>query len=167
MPAGEAGRIEGEDVARKVHRAFPIFYPTRLPPGATFQEPDPYEEIVNPWVYHLLDKEGMRHRAYRMVGDLPARIRSHLLRCPGYPGLGDPPILDNPTETTTIGGREYSIYTDSGNIKLVAWHRGANTYWISNSLQQSLTNKQMMGVAESCHVIMAKRRTAKHRSSPR
>jgi hypothetical protein len=58
-------------------------------------------------------------------------------------------------------GREYSIYTDSGKIKLVAWHRGENTYWISNSLQQLLTNKQMMGIAESCQVIEPQRKTAK------
>ncbi|MBS1894166.1 MAG: hypothetical protein JST59_22930, partial [Actinobacteria bacterium] len=79
----------------------------------------------------------------------------------GIQGWEDPPILDDPTEEKTVNGREYSIYTDSGKIKLVAWHRGENTYWISNSLQQSLTNEQMMGIAESCHVIMPKKKTAK------
>jgi hypothetical protein len=45
---------------------------------------------------------------------------------------------------------------------MVAWHRGENSYWISNSLQQSLSNEQMMGIAESCHVIMPeKKKTAK------
>jgi hypothetical protein len=34
-------------------------------------------------------------------------------------------------ETKTVGRREYSIYTDSGKIKLVAWPRGESTYWIS------------------------------------
>jgi hypothetical protein len=65
-----------------------------------------------------------------------------------------------PTETKTAGGREYLIYTDSGKIKLVAWHRGESTYWISNSLQQSLSNEQMMGIAESCRLIAPKGRPA-------
>ena len=33
------------------------------------------------------------------------------------------PILADPTETRTIGGREYEIFADAGKIKLVAWHR--------------------------------------------
>ena len=166
VPAGEAGKIEGEDVARKAGGAFPVFYPTSLPPGAAFQESDPYEKIVNPWVYHLRDKEKVRHGAYRMVAIYQPEYEPTYFGVQGIQGWEDPPILDDPTETTTIGGREYSIYTDSGQIKLVAWHSGANTYWISNSLQQSLTNKQMMGVAESCHVIISKRKTAKHGRAP-
>jgi hypothetical protein len=83
----------------------------------------------------------------------------------GIAGWEDPPILDGPTEERTVNGREYSIYTDSGKIKLVAWHRGENTYWISNSLQQSLSNEQMMGIAESCHLVLPKKKkTAKQGS---
>ena len=89
-----------------------------------------------------------------MVGVLPARIRHPLLRRPGDPGWEDPPILDDPSETKTINGREYDIYVDGDRIKLVAWHRGDNTYWISNSLLQTLTNDQMIGIARSAHVIV-------------
>ena len=103
----------------------------------------------------------MRHGAYRMVGIYEPEYEPNYFGVQGIRGWEDPPILEDPTETKTVNGREYSIYTDSGKIKLVAWHRGENTYWISNSLQQSLTNKQMMGIAESCHVIEPKRKTAK------
>ena len=91
----------------------------------------------------------MRHGAYRMVGVYQPEYELNYFGVQGIEGWEDPPILDDPTETTTVNGREYSIYTDSGKIKLVAWHRGENSYWISNSLQQSLTNEQMMGIAES------------------
>ncbi|MBS1883840.1 MAG: LCP family protein [Actinobacteria bacterium] len=161
VPAAEAGEAEGEIVARKVGGAFPVFYPTRLPPEAVYQEDNPYEKIVNPWVYHLRDKEKVRHGAYRMVGIYTPEYEPTYFGVQGIQGWEDPPILDNPTETVTKGGREYLIYTDSGQIKMVAWHRGENTYWISNSLQQSLTNKQMMGVAESCKVIMPPKNNAK------
>jgi LCP family protein required for cell wall assembly len=159
--AAEAGQEIGERVARHVGGGFPVYYPTRLPEGAFYQENNPYEHIVNPAVYHLRDKEKVRHAAYRMVGIFGPEYEPNYLGVQGIRGWEDPPILEDPTETVTKNGREYSIYTDSGKIKLVAWHRGENTYWISNSLQQLLTNKQMMGIAESCHVIEPQRKTAK------
>jgi polyisoprenyl-teichoic acid--peptidoglycan teichoic acid transferase len=153
VPASEAGKEMGEKVARQVGRGFPVYYPTRLPEGAFFQEDDSYEHIVNPFVYHLKDKEKARHGAYRMVGIYAPEYEETYFGVQGIGGWADPPILEDPTETKTVGGREYSIYTDSGKIKLVAWHRGESAYWISNSLQQSLTNEQMMGIAESCRLI--------------
>jgi LCP family protein required for cell wall assembly len=161
VPAAEAGQEIAERAARHVGGGFPVFYPTRLPEGAFYQENNPYEHVVNPWVYHLRDQEKVRHAAYRMIGIFGPEYEPNYLGVQGIRGWEDPPILDDPTETETVHGREYSIYTDSGKIKLVAWHRGENTYWISNSLQQLLTNKQMMGIAESCHVIEPQRKTAK------
>jgi polyisoprenyl-teichoic acid--peptidoglycan teichoic acid transferase len=164
VPAAEAGEAEAEVVAKQVGGGFPVFYPTRLPEGAAFQESDPYEHIVDPRVYHLRDKEKVRHGAYRMVALYQPEYEVNYFGVQGIQSWEDPPILDNPTETKTVNGREYLIYTDSGQVKLVAWHRGESTYWISNSLQQSLTNEQMMGIAESCHVIMPKKKTVKHGS---
>jgi LCP family protein required for cell wall assembly len=161
VPAAEVGQEMGEKVARQVGGGFPVFYPTRLPPGAVYQEDDSYEHIVNPWVYHLRDKEKVRHGAYRMIGIYTPEYEPTYFGVQGIRGWENPPILEDPTETKTVNGREYLIYTDSGKVKIVAWHRGENTYWISNSLQQSLTNEQMMGVAESCHVIQPPRKTAK------
>jgi polyisoprenyl-teichoic acid--peptidoglycan teichoic acid transferase len=157
VPAAEAGEAEAEIVARRVGGGFPVYYPTRLPSGAAFQESDPYEHIVDPRVYHLKDKEKERHAAYRMVALYQPEYELNYFGVQGIQGWEDPPILDDPTEEKTVNGREYSIYTDSGQIKMVAWHRGEDTYWISNSLQQSLSNEQMMGMAESCHLILPKR----------
>jgi LCP family protein required for cell wall assembly len=161
VPASELGEAEGEIVARHVGGGFPVYYPTRLPEGASFQESNPYEHIVDPRVYHLKDKNKERHAAYRMVAEYQPEYEVNYFGVQGIRGWEDPPILDSPTETKTANGREYSIYTDSGKIKLVAWHRGENTYWISNSLQQSLTNEQMMGIAESCHLILPKKKAVK------
>jgi polyisoprenyl-teichoic acid--peptidoglycan teichoic acid transferase len=158
VPAVEAGEQEGEIAARRVGGGFPVFYPTRLPYGASYQESNPYEHIVDPRVYHLKDKDKTRHAAYRMVAVYQPEYELNYFGVQGIAGWEDPPILDDPTEERKVNGREYSIYTDSGKIKLVAWHRGENTYWISNSLQQSLTNEQMMGIAESCHLILPKKK---------
>jgi LCP family protein required for cell wall assembly len=159
VPASEAGEAEAKIIARNVGGGFPVFYPTRLPSGAAFVESNPYEHIVDPRVYHLRDKNKERHGAYRMVAAYQPEYELNYFGIQGIEGWEDPPILSNPTETKTIGNREYEIFTDSGKIKLVAWHRGESTYWVSNSLQQSLTNNQMMGIARSAHVILPKTKT--------
>ncbi len=160
VPAGEAGEAEGKIVARKVGGGFPVFYPSRLPSGAAYVESNPYERVQDPRVYHLRDGngEGERHPAYRMVVAYQPEYEVNYFGIQGIAGWEDPPILDNPSETKTIHGRDYEIFVDGEKVKLVAWHRGENTYWVSNSLQQSLTNDQMIGIARSAHVILPKRK---------
>ncbi len=154
VPAGEAGEAEAKIVARKVSGGFPVFYASRLPAGASYVESNPYEHIVDPRVYHLRDKEKNRHPAYRMVAEFQPEYELNYFGVQGIQGWSNPPILENPSETKTINGREYEIFVDSGKVKLVAWHRGESTYWVSNSLQMGLSNDQMMGIARSAKVII-------------
>jgi LCP family protein required for cell wall assembly len=154
VQAREAGELEAKTVARKVSAGFPVFYPTRLPPGATYVESNSYEHIQDPRVYHLKDEDGNRHGAYRMMGEYAPIYETEYLGVQGIQGWSDPPILDSPSVTETIHGREYEIFLNGDRIKLVAWHRGNNTYWVSNTLQQDLTNEQMVGMARSAKVIM-------------
>jgi LCP family protein required for cell wall assembly len=161
VPAGEAGRAEAEVVARKVSAGFPVFYASRLPSGAAYVESDPYEHIQDPRVYHLREPGGERHGAYRMVAEFEPEYEVNYFGVQGIQGWSDPSILESPSETRTINGRKYEIFVDGENVKLVAWHRGNNTYWVSNSLQQTLTNDQMMGIARSAKVILPKAKAKK------
>jgi len=164
VPASEAGEMEAEIAARRVHGTFPIFYPTRLPAGAFYVESNPYEKIVDPriyWIREDLDKDAPRHEAYRMVLVNEMSDGTHYFGVQGIRGWSDPPILDNPSEVKTIRGREYEIFADSGRIKLIAWHRGDNSYWISNDLLQSLSNDQMVGMARSVDVIVPEKKRKK------
>jgi LCP family protein required for cell wall assembly len=156
--AREAGETEAEMAARRVHGRFPIFYPTRLPAGAYYVESDPYDHVVDPRVYHLKDDDRDRHAAYRMVLVAELSDGTHYFGVQGIRGWEDPPILENPSLTKTINGREYDIYVDGDRVKMVAWHRGENSYWISNDLLQTLTNDQMMGLARSADVIVPKKK---------
>jgi LCP family protein required for cell wall assembly len=156
VPAREAGELEAETAARRVDGRFPIFYPTRLPSGAYYVESNGYEHVVDPRVYHLKDDDGDRHAAYRMVLVAELPDGPHYVGVQGIRGWDNPPILANPSLTKTIHGRDYDIYVDGDRIKLIAWHRGENSYWISNDLLQSLTNDQMVGMARSADVIVPK-----------
>jgi polyisoprenyl-teichoic acid--peptidoglycan teichoic acid transferase len=161
VPTREAGEAEAESAARKVGGGFPIFYPTRLPPGAAFVETNPYEHVIDPRVYRFKEDDGERHVAYKMVAVIDEADGLHYFGVQGIKGWEDPPILTDPTVTEKIHGRDYEIFVDGGAIKLIAWHRGDNTYWISNDLEQSLSNEQMVGMARSAKVMMGKKKPAK------
>ncbi|HEX4669431.1 MAG TPA: LCP family protein [Solirubrobacterales bacterium] len=156
VPAREAGEAEAKAAARKLGAGFPVFYPTRLPSGAYYVESNSYEHIQDPRVYHFKDSDDERHAAYRMVGVLELDDGTHYFGVQGIQGWEDPPILNNPSLTKTIHGREYEIYVDGDRVKMIAWHRGNNSYWVSNDLLQTLTNDQMVGIARSANVIVPK-----------
>ncbi|HWM64640.1 MAG TPA: LCP family protein [Solirubrobacterales bacterium] len=163
-PAGEAGKEEAKIVARKVDHGFPVFYPTRLPPGAAFEESNPYFHIQDPRVYHFKDTDDDRHGAYRMVLTMELPDGVHYFGVQGIQGWSDPPILSGPSITQTIRDREYEIFLDGDRIKLIAWHRGDNTYWVANSLLRVLTNDQMIGMARSANVKVPNKKPKRGRS---
>ena len=152
VPAREAGELEAKSVTRKVSTGFPVFYPTRLPSGAFYVESNSYEHVQDPRVYHLRDTDEERHGAYRMVVEWPLSDGIHYFGLQGIQGWPDPPILDSPSLSKTINGREYDIYADGDRISLVAWHRGNSSYWVANDLLNTLSNDQMMGIARSADV---------------
>jgi hypothetical protein len=96
-----------------------------------------------------------------MVGAYQPEYETAYFGIQGIRGWEDPPILEDPTETREMHGREYDIYSTGGKVTVVAWHRGESTYWIANSLGNQLTNDQMIGIAKSAKVIVPKRKKPK------
>jgi len=161
VPAREAGEAEAKIASRRARGFFPIFYPTRLPEATRFVESDPYEKVVDPYVYNLKDEDGNRHLAYRMMMVAEMSDGTHYFGLQGIRGWSDPPILDDPSLTKEINGRDYDIFVDGENVKIVAWRRGENAYWVSNDLLRTLTNEQMIGIARSADVFIAKKKPKK------
>jgi polyisoprenyl-teichoic acid--peptidoglycan teichoic acid transferase len=161
--AGEAGELEAKVVARKVNHGFPVFYPSRLPPGAAYEESNSELHIQDPRVYHFKDTDDDRHGAYRMVITLDLPDGTHYFGVQGIQGWDDPPILGGPSIEQEIRGRDYEIFLDGDRIKLIAWQRGENTYWVSNSLLRVLTNDQMLGMARSAQAIIPNKKPKKRR----
>jgi len=62
----------------------------------------------------------------------------------------DPPILASPNDIRTIAGRSYSLYYDDAQLHMVAWQVGSVAYWVSNTLDDELSNSQMLSLATSC-----------------
>jgi LCP family protein required for cell wall assembly len=65
----------------------------------------------------------------------------------------DPPILDNPNQTIELGGRKYELYFEGQQIRIVAWRKGPAVYWLINTLQNILTNHQMLAIAQDAQVV--------------
>jgi hypothetical protein len=89
---------------------------------------------------------------------------THYFGVQGIRGWADPPILEDPSLTKEIHGRDYDIYLDGDNVKMVAWRRGENAYWITNDLLRTLTNDQMIGMARSADVLIPKKKPKRGRS---
>ena len=116
----------------------PVFYPRLRTPGSVFEpEPNAYRIPV----------EGQgKQPAYRMVISTGGIGEYY-----GVQGTTwkNPPILDDPTETRTAGGRRFELHYDGDRLRLVAWRTKDAVYWISNTLTQSLSAKEMLEIAAS------------------
>jgi hypothetical protein len=61
----------------------------------------------------------------------------------------DPPILENPSETRQIGEREYLLFYEGDRLQVVGFKTPQGSYWVSNTLLGSLSEAEMLGVAQS------------------
>jgi LCP family protein required for cell wall assembly len=136
--------VVGEDQGVQAVQAgaggsLPVFYPTLLLNSSQFAHP--------PRVYKLRGPDKTRYGGYRMV----VRRTNAFGEYYGIQGTTwkDPPILDSPTETRTVRGREYELHFAGDRLRLVAWRTPKAAYWISNTLLQTLSAKQMMAIARS------------------
>ena len=45
------------------------------------------------------------------------------------------------------------LYFEGQRIRLVAWHSGRAVYWLINTLQNILTNQQMLAIAAAARPV--------------
>jgi polyisoprenyl-teichoic acid--peptidoglycan teichoic acid transferase len=67
-----------------------------------------------------------------------------------YTTWQDPPTLSGASTTITRGGRSYDVYTAAGRLHEIAWRLGPTRAWLTNTLRDTLTNAQMIALAQSC-----------------
>ncbi|MDQ6607835.1 MAG: LCP family protein [Actinomycetota bacterium] len=64
-----------------------------------------------------------------------------------------PPLLTNPNQTLQIGKRRFQVYFEGQRIRVVAWHDGPAVYWVTNTLQNILSNRQMLAIASAARPV--------------
>ena len=138
----EIGRQTALQLVNGGARELRLYYPTQLPPGATFSSP--------PRAYSIKAQNHRRYQAYRFViptGEIGEYV--------GFQGLGwkNPPILRSPSETKKIGDRVFRIYRDGAHARIVAWQSDNAVYWVSNTLSESLSEREMLSIAHAARPL--------------
>lgn len=123
----------------------PAFAPTRLAAGSAFSR--------DSRTYDFEDPEGERQAAYKLVVTHP-----HPQIATEYYGLSgttwnDPPILRAPSEVRAVDGRELLLFYAGDTLRLVGWKQDGNSYWLSNSLLGSLSEREMLGIAAAVEPV--------------
>ena len=134
----------GEDqaIAASAQLRLPVLYPRLRTRGAVY--------VDMPRTYALLDESGGRHEAYRMVLKKGSAGEYY-----GVQGTSwrDPPLLLNPSEKRRIGSRHYELFFDGDRLRLVALRTPRGAYWVSNTLLLSISNRQMLAMAQSLRAV--------------
>ncbi len=134
-----AGKDQGvQAVQQGAGGSLPVYYPTVRTKSALYAGP--------PRVYKINGHGGRRYGAFRMVIKRGAVGEYYGLQGTTWK---NPPILEDPTETRKVGKRTFELHHDGDRLRLVAWRTRRAVYWISNTLLQTLSERQMLAIARS------------------
>ena len=134
-----AGETQAINLALKTK--FPVYYPPLAAIGSSY-----VTDVDSPRSYVIHNRNGKAFRAYRIVVRAPGLGQYYGIQ--GTTWL-NAPILGHPSEQAKMRDRTYNLYYDGNRLRLISWEHGNAVYWITNTLLNSLTNKQMMGIARS------------------
>src|ERR671919_436299 len=97
----------------------------------------------------LSDTEGIR--LYNLEGEKALRL-TYRMGSGDYWGIQqagwtDAPILNGPTLTRTIKGRDYQLYFSGPKLHMVAFEENDTAYWVVNTLLNRMSNETMLRIA--------------------
>ena len=121
--------------------SFPLYLPARQTTAAV---PSDFHD------YSIRDEQGRLFYGYRIDWYLQSSGAYY-----GIEGMSwtNPPLFANPSATVTIGGRSFMFVDDGSHFHDIGWRVGHALYWVSNTLNEALTNAQMLGLAESARPL--------------
>jgi LCP family protein required for cell wall assembly len=134
-----SGRQQALTVAKDA-RLIKIYYPTIAMPRSSFS-------VSSPRAYRICGPHGHCWASYRMVIAQNSLLGEYY----GLQGTRwkDPPILKSPSEIVSYRGRKFMIYKDGKRVRLVAWQTKDASYWISNTLLQTISKDDMLAIARA------------------
>ncbi|HKG38753.1 MAG TPA: LCP family protein [Conexibacter sp.] len=141
----------GEDYAIQLGAMkFPVYYPKLLASGTEYMSPerDARGQLEYPRPYRIKAPNGKMKAAYRFVVEYNVNDGNYY----GIQGTvwKDPPILRNPSsDTRTVNGKRLLLFYDGKQLRTVGWKTSHGAYWVQNTLQERLTNDQMLAIAGS------------------
>ena len=122
----------------------PLLQPLRRRAGFPILVPTVREQSSS-----LSDADGVR--LYNLEGEKALRL-TYRMGSGDYWGIQqagwtDAPILNGPTLTRTIKGREYQLYFSGPKLHMVAFEENDTAYWVVNTLLNRMSNETMLRIA--------------------
>jgi hypothetical protein len=110
--------------------------------------PNPASHYANayPRSYEITSA-GRRYPSYRMILVVNAALGEYY----GVQGTtwSDPPILRHPARIKVINGRRLREYGTGSALSLVAFSTPTGTYWVCNTLTESIPSAELIAIAAS------------------
>jgi len=133
--------VAPQALGMSVNVDFPIYLPTLQTGPAS---------VSDFHSYRIGDEQHHLHYGYRVDWSDGSEGEYY-----GIEGMNwtDPPLFANPNATEKIGTRDYMFVTDGGHIRYIGWRQGPALYWVSNTLNEDLTNAQMLAIARSAEPL--------------
>jgi LCP family protein required for cell wall assembly len=69
----------------------------------------------------------------------------------------DAPVLGGKNVTRRLGGREYDLYYDGAHLHMVVLKTDKASYWVVNTLRDSLSNETMLSIARGLRLLDGKK----------
>lgn len=147
LPAGIVGdksEAEQQAIRAATKIRLPIYYPAvRLASGG-FSSGEPDYPATR--AYRLVTRQKDRYESYRMVLSTGEAGQYYGIQGTAWKS---PPILDGPSETMKLGGRNFELHYDGRRLSVVGLKTPKGSYWVANTLSRTLTNQQMLAIAKS------------------
>ena len=70
--------------------------------------------------------------------------------------MPNPPVLSDKSFQHAVGGREMSLYYSGSNLQMVVLRDGDRSYWVENTLLDSLSNETMLAIAKGLRPLPSK-----------
>jgi LCP family protein required for cell wall assembly len=70
----------------------------------------------------------------------------------------DAPVLSAKNVSRQLGGRNYDLYYDGAHLHMVVLRTGEVTYWVVNTLRDSLSNETMLAIARGLRPLEGKKK---------
>jgi LCP family protein required for cell wall assembly len=103
-------------------------------------------------VYDIRDQRGRLQPSYVIVVNRGPLGQFYDIQGSSWADL---PLLSNPSETIRVGQRTYELFYAGEHVKTIAWHEGAGTYWIQNTLTNSVSPQTMLAMAAQTVAVVS------------
>ncbi len=155
-PGLSADVSDGQAQAKALGKlGLPVYFPKLIRSGSNYCSSNtsicPLEygagSSAYPRAYLLHDRQGIAHYAYRMSLVMNPNLGQYY----GVQGTTwqNPPLLNSPNATKIVNGKRLLLFANGSKLSVVAWRTPQGVYWISNTLTDDLSNRQMVAIAAS------------------